>query len=77
MAACMSPDDVKALRERMQLGRAEFAARIPVDKRTVRRWENNEVAPSPLAAQMLQRLLEALESPESSATRRRALPDVV
>lgn len=63
----------------MGLGRAEFAARIPVDKRTIRRWENDEVDPSPLAVQTLQRLLEALEAPEDAqpATRRRALPDVV
>ena len=75
----MSPDEVKAIRERLGLGRAAFAARIPVNKRTVRRWENNEVAPSPLAVRTLRQMLEELESPESAggATRRPALPDVV
>jgi len=74
----MTADQIKTLRARMELGQAKFGARFPVDSRTVRRWEAGDVDPSPMALQTLQRLLEALEeSPETSATRRRTLTDVV
>lgn len=71
----MTGDEVKALRGRMNKSQAQFAELVGTHKRTVRRWENNEVEPSPLA----QRLLEALEVPadEDGATRRNPLPDVV
>lgn len=76
----MSPSDVKAIRTRMGLGRKEFAALLPASSRTVRRWENDEVDPSPLAVQQLQRLIEAFEeapADEPASPRRRALDVVV
>lgn len=74
----MTAEEVKALRGRMNKSQAQFAELVGTHKRTVRRWENREVDPSPLAEQTLQRLLEALESPEDAgATRRHTLPDVV
>lgn len=47
--------DVRALREKMNLSQGAFGDLFPVDKRTVRRWENG-VDPSPMAHEKLKAL---------------------
>lgn len=75
----MTGDEIRALRAKMGVSQARFGSEFPVDSRTIRRWEADQVDPSPMAVQRLQALVDALEeTPKSSpATRRRALGDVV
>lgn len=57
----MSRFNVKALRESMGLDRDEFSDRVGVDVRTIRRWENAEVDPSPMATRRLREMQRSLE----------------
>ncbi len=41
--------NVKGLRERLGLSQAEFADKMHVDERTIRRWEHGASRPSPMA----------------------------
>ena len=50
--------DVRAIRDGLRESREDFRKRFPVSNRTVRRWENGEVAPS----QMALKQLDALQS---------------
>lgn len=68
----MSGDEIKALRRRMGNGsRDEFASRFPVNKRTVRRWENEEVTPSPLAMDKMRQIQAGLDADEDGQESRR------
>ena len=51
--------NVRELRESLGLSREQFRKMLPVSNRTVRRWENGEVAPSQLAIDRLSQLQEA------------------
>jgi DNA-binding transcriptional regulator YiaG len=62
--------DVKALRSQFGENRESFGKRFPVDKRTVRRWENGEVEPSPMALKQLDAL--RLETGAEPGPRRRS-----
>lgn len=57
--------DVKAVRERLAYSQEQLAQEVPVDVRTIRRWERGEVSPSPMAVARL-RGLEAHEAREPS-----------
>jgi DNA-binding transcriptional regulator YiaG len=48
--------DVRAIRDRLGENRESFRKRFPVSNRTVRRWENGEVDPSPMAIKQLDAL---------------------
>ena len=58
--------DVKAIRDRLGDNREDFGKRLGASSRTVRRWENGEVEPSPMASKHL----EALEAEPASPRRR-------
>lgn len=62
--------NVKALRERLGMSRAELGERVSANKRTVRRWENGESDPSPMAAKHLAQLFEDAGDDESSTRRK-------
>jgi transcriptional regulator with XRE-family HTH domain len=47
---------VKGIRQRMGLELDDFAKLFPVSTRTVRRWEADEVAPSPMAIARIREL---------------------
>ena len=53
--------DVRAIRDRLGENRESFRKRFPVSNRTVRRWENGEVAPSQMAITKLEALREEAE----------------
>lgn len=53
-----TPENVKALREKLQLSQEEFAARLGVSFSTVNRWENGHVAPKKLALFRLEKLAQ-------------------
>lgn len=48
--------DVKALRDVMGISQTDLADRLGVHQRTIQRWENAEVDPSPLAVRRLREL---------------------
>ena len=60
---------VKTVRARLGLNREDFGALFPVHSRTVRRWENGEVAPSPMASKQIKALDQDAKS-ESGPKRR-------
>jgi DNA-binding transcriptional regulator YiaG len=60
--------DVKAIRSRLGENREDFGRRVSASSRTVRRWENGEVEPSPMALKHLDALLA--DAPEPSPRRR-------
>ena len=49
IAMSMSPDEVRALRERFDESRGEFAARVGVSAMTVLNWEKGATRPTRLA----------------------------
>lgn len=63
--------NVKALRQRLGMNREAFAEYVHSHPRTVRRWENRESEPSPMASAHLARLADEAET--ESATRRKPL----
>ena len=52
----MSRLNVRALREALGLSLAQFAREVGVARRSVIRWEQDSIDPSPLALQQLKRL---------------------
>lgn len=56
----MSPEDVKALRHRMNLTQESFAPVVGVTVSTINRWERGLGAPSKLALRRLKEI-EAVE----------------
>lgn len=69
--------NVRALREKMGMSREAFGQQFPVDKRTVRRWENENVDPSPMAHEKLSALhrefMESADAEPAPGPRRKAL----
>ena len=63
--------DVRAIREALGLSREQFRKMLPVSNRTVRRWENGEVAPSQMAISKLEQLQD--EQPMTGPRRRTVL----
>ena len=53
----VTPDAIRALRERLGLGRAAFAARYGLSPRLIESWEQNRRHPDP-AALVLLRLID-------------------
>lgn len=64
--------DVKAIRDRFGENRETFGKRVSASSRTVRRWENGEVAPSPMALKHLDAIMAESEPPESPRRRSEA-----
>ena len=64
----MARFNVKALRESMRKDQVAFAALVGVDERTIRRWENAEVDPSPMATRRLREIQQANEQPDAART---------
>ena len=62
--------DVKAIRSQFGENRESCGKRFPVDKRTVRRWENGEVEPSPMALKQLDALREEVVVDQPGPRRR-------
>ena len=52
--------DIGSIRERHNLTQGDLADYLYVDKRTIRRWERGEVAPSPMALAHIRRLQRQL-----------------
>jgi DNA-binding transcriptional regulator YiaG len=52
----MTAEDIKALRERLDLSRRELAAQLGVAKRTVDRWEQGYGNPNCSAEKILESL---------------------
>jgi DNA-binding transcriptional regulator YiaG len=52
----MAPDEIRALREQLGLGRAEFAARLGVTPRLVGYWETGGRSPGGAAEILLRKL---------------------
>lgn len=65
--------NVRAIRQRLGLNRDDFGALVGAHPRTVRRWENGEGDPSPMAVKHLFKVREEADEVESG-TRRKALP---
>src|SRR5215831_4430671 len=63
----MTPKEIKALRERLQLTQEVFASILGVSFATVNRWENGKTMPTGDYARVLQTLgqLTAQDTPES------------
>lgn len=53
--------DIKALREKHGLSRSELANRLGIAYRTVQRWDNEHMSPSPMAIKQLKTLKAELE----------------
>ena len=52
----MPPEEIKELRQNLQLTLQEFAVKLNVALNTVYRWETGKAKPSPLALEKLERL---------------------
>ena len=52
--------NLKKLRERAGLNRTELAAKVGVEARTIRRWEDGENVPHPERMKKLNRILGQL-----------------
>ena len=50
--------DIRELRRLLGLNQKKFAHKVGVSARTVRRWENGQFDPSPLALEKLQALVK-------------------
>lgn len=57
MTTAITPEGIKALRDRLTLSQADLARLLGVDVATVSRWERGETAPRRRAAQTLARLM--------------------
>lgn len=62
-----TPDQLKKLRERMNLSKVEFAKLLGVEARTVARWENGTARPTGAAEAFLSGLREKLHKDPSQA----------
>lgn len=66
----MDQNAIKALRERLDLDREQFAALFPVDPATVWRWEEGKSTPTPIVRKRLAELAgdqaPATDAPDSS-----------
>ena len=68
----MARFNVKALRESMGKSQPEFADVVGVDERTIRRWEHQDVDPSPMATRRLREIQSAhTGSPETVRPQRK------
>lgn len=56
MQAKLKPDDIIALRKKLQKTQAQFAEMLAVDPVTISRWENGMRRPRPVYARELERL---------------------
>jgi DNA-binding transcriptional regulator YiaG len=59
---------IRGLRYQLHLSQEQFAARLGVSFKTVNRWENERVTPSPIAFKLIQDLLQQVEAASESAT---------
>ena len=57
----LSPDAIRALRQRLNLAQSAFAARVGVTLNAVQKWEAGTHKPSRLAARELARLSAAAD----------------
>lgn len=62
----MTPKQMRAIREKMDLSQAEFAEKIGVNARTWRRWELGE-RPIPAPVEHLVRMILMLKEKEEAA----------
>lgn len=51
--------NVARLRERLGMSQAEMAKHLGATERSIRRWENDTIDPSPMATGALRRLMDA------------------
>lgn len=56
----MKLKDLRKLRERAGLSQTELAAKLGVDARTIRRWEDRKHSPHRVYLRMLNRILSQL-----------------
>lgn len=54
----MNGTQVKELREKLSLSREQFARRLGISFFTVWRWENGKQKPSPMAEELLKRIMK-------------------
>ena len=59
--------DIKALRARLGLTRAQLAGRLRVDRTTVWRWEAGEVEPQGPAVVLLEQLAREAQQKDAAA----------
>ena len=52
----MTPDEIKALRERLNISQEELAHRLPVSVKTVSRWENGHSKPSRIFVRLMKEM---------------------
>ena len=52
----MKPEEIKAVREKLNLTQEQFAAKIGATVTSVNRWENGKAEPSPLAIKAIKEL---------------------
>jgi DNA-binding transcriptional regulator YiaG len=57
---------IRGLRYQLHLSQEQFAARLGVSFKTVNRWENERVMPSPMALRLIQDLLQQVEAASES-----------
>ncbi|HDY90152.1 MAG TPA: XRE family transcriptional regulator [bacterium] len=53
--------DIKALRKKLNLTQEQLAEKIGVSWRTICRWENSNIKPSPLAQKAIEKLQKNLK----------------
>lgn len=52
----ISPEEIKALRLRMQMGQESFAHLVGVSYATIRRWESGKTSPRPVYIKILKQI---------------------
>lgn len=52
----MTAEEIRELRERLELSRRQLAAQLGVDKRTIERWEQDRGRPNVSARKMLENI---------------------
>lgn len=63
----MRDRSIRKIRERLGLTQQAFAAKFPVDERTVQRWEADTVLPSPMAMYRIREMERSLPPPDPAA----------
>lgn len=59
---------LRKLRHRLYLLQEKFAAKLGLSVRTINRWENRQVLPSPLAMEKIAAILQALGNAPAEVT---------
>lgn len=59
---------LRELRHRLDLPQEKFAAKLGVSVRTINRWENGQVSPSPLAIEKIEAILQTLGNAPAEVT---------